>query len=92
MEVRCENCGLIFEKQHHNQHYCCDACRRQAYRRRQRERYMQQKELNQKSRKNRKPTLSEINQKARAAGMTYGEYMAQEYGKQVKVERRKENV
>lgn len=89
IEVRCENCGLIFEKQHHRQAYCCDACRQQGKRRKQTERYRQLKELNQSKRKNKKPTLADINSKARAAGMTYGKYMAQEYGKQVKVERRK---
>ena len=89
MEISCENCGLIFEKQNYNQHYCCDACRRQGNKRKSQERYRQQKALNQRKKKNKKPTLSEINQRARAAGMTYGKYMAQEYGKQVKVERRK---
>lgn len=92
IEIRCDGCGLIFEKQNYNQHYCCDECRRQGYLKKQRERYRQQKALKQKMQKNKKPTLSEINQRARAAGMTYGKYMAQEYGKQVKVERRKENV
>ena len=87
MEIRCENCGLIFEKQHHNQRYCCDECRRKGNRRKTKERYKQQKAV--RKIKNKKPTLSEINNKARAAGMTYGKYMAQEYGKQVKVERRK---
>ena len=87
MEVRCGYCDLIFEKQNYNQRYCCDKCRRQGSLKRQKERYRQQKAVKQK---NKKPTLSDINSKVRAAGMTYGQYMAQEYGKQVTVERRKE--
>lgn len=86
IEMRCGNCGLIFEKQNYNQRYCCDACRRKGNSRKSKERYRLQKIAKQK---NKKPTLADINNKARAAGMTYGKYMAQEYGKQVKVERRK---
>ena len=77
----------IFIKQNYNQRYCCDECRRKGNQRKARERYRQQIAAKQK---NKKPTLADINSKARAAGMTYGKYMAQEYGKQVKVERRKE--
>ena len=59
MEIRCEECDIIFKKKTKNQRYCCPKCKRAGGRR-----------------------------KARETGMTYGKYIAQEYGKQVKFERR----
>lgn len=89
LEAKCEECGLIFEKKRNNQRYCCPECSKAGRLRKSRENHRAARLAKQRQAKNRKPTLSEINQKARAAGMTYGKYMAQEYGKQVKVERRK---
>ena len=90
MEIRCEECDIIFEKKTKNQRYCCPKCKRAGGRRKARERYYQTEKYLSRQRAKEKQTLADINSKAREAGMTYGKYMAQEYGKLVKVERRKE--
>ena len=87
MEIRCEECGLIFEKQTKNQRYCCEECSKLGNNRKSRERYRMQKAA---AKGKEKQTIADINRKAREAGMTYGQYMAKEYGKMVKVERSKE--
>lgn len=94
IEATCEACGKIFVKNTYNQRYCCPACQRTGTRMKARE---YQRELYAKKRQAKKkkpPSLTEINQKARATGMTYGKYMAKEYGKLVKVDSKggKENV
>ena len=90
IEAACEECGIIFEKQANNQRYCCEECKKIGQRRKSRE-YQRAKYVKkgQAEEKNKPPSLTEINQRARAAGMTYGQYMAKEYGKQGKVERSK---
>lgn len=92
LEAKCEYCDLIFEKKKNNQRYCCPECSKAGRLRKSRDYHRAERLAKQKQKENKKPTLSDINQRARAAGMTYGKYMAQEYSKQVKVERRKENV
>lgn len=91
IEASCEECGKIFAKKTTNQRYCCPECQRAGRRRKAREYYLLEKRTKKAKGKKRPPSLTEINKKARAAGMTYGKYMAKEYGKLVKVERRKEN-
>ena len=86
IEATCEECGLVFVKKTYNQIYCCPACQRKGQRRKSKD-YWQQYSNKAKAKKKKKPpSLIEINQKARAAGMTYGQYMAKEYGKLVKVD------
>lgn len=92
IEAMCEECGLIFEKKTNNQRYCCPECKKIGQRRKSRERQRAKYVKKGQAKKKKPPSLAEINQSARAAGMTYGQYMAQEWGKQVKVERSKGNV
>jgi len=92
IEASCQECGKIFVKQTNNQRYCCEECKRIGQRRKSREYQKMNYVRKGQPKKKRPPSLAEINQRARAAGMTYGKYMAKEYGKLVKVERRKENV
>lgn len=90
IEAACEECGIIFDKKTNNQRYCCPECKKIGQRRKSREYYRAHYvPKGQAEEKKKPPSLTEINQKARAAGMTYGQYMAKEYGKQVKIERSK---
>ena len=90
IEAACEECGIIFDKKTNNQRYCCPECKKIGQRRKAREYYRAHYvPKGQAEEKKKPPSLTEINQKARAAGMTYGQYMAKEWGKQVKVERSK---
>lgn len=87
IEATCEQCGQVFVKKTYNQIYCCPACQRKGQRRKAKEDYYQEKcSKKSKAKKKKPPSLIEINKKARAAGMTYGQYMAKEYGKLVKVD------
>lgn len=67
LEAKCEECGLIFEKKRNNQRYCCPECSKAGRRRKSRE-YHRAARLAKSQTKNKKSTLSEINQRARAAG------------------------
>lgn len=75
---KCEICGKLFDAWNNRQKFCSDDCRYK-HKLQQgavfREVYKSQ-EQKQKSRKKKKPTLTEISAAARQAGMTYGQYVA----------------
>lgn len=99
IEKACKECGSTFMAKRHNTSYCCEKCKHKgklknnaASRQRRLEEEKRQKEQEEKARKKkrkRKSDLAAVNERARAAGMTYGKYMAQEYAQMVRVERRK---
>lgn len=80
----CETCGKVFMKKARNQRYCCPKCRgenmevRERKRDRERARYFSKKKeaLDEEIRKRSKPDLAQIENAARAAGMSYGRYIA----------------
>lgn len=77
-EIVCLNCGKTFMQTKIKQKYCCNACQRIHY-------YNRAKQFKAEPKK---PVsdLSEINRKARAVGMSYGQYQMQKYS--VKIERK----
>ena len=91
IEAYCQECGKTFTKRRSNQRYCCEECCRLGTLRRNRasynRRYAEAKKKG-KGKKKKLSTLAEINQLARDAGMTYGKYMALQYGKLVRVRRK----
>lgn len=97
IEIACKECGSVFMAKRHNASYCCDECRHKgklkrnakSRQRRQEEEKKQREQEKKVKKRKRKSSLAVVNERARAAGMTYGKYMAQEYAQMVKVERRK---
>ena len=94
IEASCQECGLIFVKQRNNQRYCCEECKIAGRRRKSREYWRAHYAREGQPQKKKALSLAEVNEKARAAGMTYGQYMAKEQGKRIKVRRKggKKNV
>lgn len=81
-KTTCPICKKDFQTVCTNRVYCSDACQREAGRIKNHERGVQYKVKRQKSaqKKTRKANeLTEIDKLARAAGMTYGQYVAK-YG------------
>ena len=70
---KCEICGEVFNRISYNQRYCSEKCKREANILRSREKRRTEK-LNAQT-KTKQETLSEVAARARAAGMTYGQYM-----------------
>ena len=70
---KCEICGEVFNRISYNQRYCGEKCKREANILRSREKRRTEK-LNAQT-KTKQETLSEVAARARAAGMTYGQYM-----------------
>lgn len=70
---KCEICGEIFNRISYNQRYCGEKCKREASILRSREKRRTEK-LNVQT-KTKHDTLSEVAARARAAGMSYGQYM-----------------
>ena len=70
---KCEICGEVFNRISYNQRYCGEKCKREANILRSREKRRAEK-LNAQT-KTKHDTLSEVAAMARAAGMTYGQYM-----------------
>lgn len=80
----CKNCGNPFEPKNQQQMYCCEKCRlsarRDTYQRKYLRKCRQKKleaETNERKKKAEKQNLlAEMNRLAKAAGMSYGQYMA----------------
>lgn len=70
----CRHCGKEFVPQHQNCVYCSDECKREHYREYQRD-YRQVYKSGTRSLP-RGRTLAEISKKAKARGMSYGQYVA----------------
>lgn len=80
----CPVCGKEFTEK--NRKYCSHECSNEGYRRRQakcsKERYHAEKErLKEAGKVKKESPLQEMARKAREAGMTYGQYVALEYGR-----------
>lgn len=80
----CEMCGKEFTAKSNSAKYCCNECRKEANRTRNLQIYHEHKgggRPKNPPKVRRKSRIDEINAKARAAGMTYGQYVAEEYKK-----------
>lgn len=75
---KCKFCGADFLAVKKNHIYCTLKCAQKANRENDKERKREQRA---QKRKKKKDTLIEINAAARAAGMTYGQYVAEQYKK-----------
>ncbi len=71
---RCEFCGKEFEGEH-NRVYCCDECKKQGYREKDR-----RKRAENKRKRKSNQELTDVAALAKEAGMTYGQYVARIYG------------
>lgn len=70
---KCDYCKKDFYAANHNKKYCSKECMKAAQKERDKARYEEKKkELE-------RPTLTEINRRAREAGMSYGQYVAMKY-------------
>lgn len=78
--VICPYCGLEFVQTHGSQKYCSDICAYEAKKERTLDRYWDQqperKPEHVKKTRKRKLTLQQVAALAKAAGMTYGQYVA----------------
>ena len=68
MLKKCEHCGGHFNAARINIKYCCRSCRDKAYRERQKSPYNEKREK-------KMDRICEINEKARAEGLSYGQYV-----------------
>lgn len=80
----CKFCGKQFLAAKKNHIYCCHNCSLKSRQRRDRELYKEEKK--EKTRRKKKQNrIAEINEAARAAGMTYGQYVAMQYAKTITI-------
>lgn len=83
-KMTCKMCGMTFAAQRKHTKYCSDACRTE--RDRQRTKECLERKKNEPKPEKYVPHLDEINHKARAAGMSYGKYVAEKYKERLKNE------
>lgn len=76
---KCYICGKMFVTESKG-YYCSDSCRNVAKLQREKK-YRTKKVLQEETIKRQENDLVKLNEEARAAGMTYGKYMAQKYAK-----------
>lgn len=74
----CKHCGNEFLTTNKNRIYCSDKCSRKENKKIQREKYKQERELLERKKQN---NLVKTNEAARAAGLSYGKYVALQYAK-----------
>lgn len=79
--IKCVVCSKIFTPAAANQNTCCEAHRQQ--------RATELRKIREKKRLKRKPVkknkLAEICELAKSKGMSYGQYMAEQYKKEVMI-------
>jgi len=80
MQKNCKHCGKEFLTTNKNQIYCTPKCARKECAKKRIEREKEEQEQL-KRKKKKQNNLIEINEAARAAGMTYGKYVALHYAK-----------
>ncbi len=89
--VECDICGKIFLTNRSTNKTCSPECNHERQKKLSRAGYYRQKEAKKEKAKEteqkRIETLTEVQQKAQAAGMTYGNYMKQQFLKQLEEER-----
>lgn len=93
--VECEICGKIFLTNRSTNKTCGKDCYYIRQKKLKREQYYRSKEAkknnevskSKKTKQKRIESLTEVQQKAQAAGMTYGKYMEQQFLKQLQEER-----
>lgn len=74
VKKKCAWCGKKFETGRDNQLYCGDECKRQRKNQTSREYRLKVVKKEQPQRRNQMSQLAVMNAKARAAGMSYGQY------------------
>lgn len=85
--VVCEICGKVFLTNRSTNKTCSPECHYDRQKQLSRANYLRNKEKARKTAQKRVETLTEVQQKARAAGMTYGKYMEMQYIKKLQEER-----
>jgi hypothetical protein len=89
--VECEICGKIFLTNRTTNKTCSPECHHERQKKLSRAGYYRQKEAKKekakKEKQKRVETLTEVQRKARAAGMTYGKYMEMLFLKKLEEER-----
>ena len=79
MKIKCKCCGKYFEHHNYCKKYCSPECTKAARKKREQQYWEDKKEQQYDEKKDPKSALSEINSLARAAGMSYGKYVAMKY-------------
>ena len=80
-KLTCAVCGGTFYSQRRNTPVCSEACRKKYKQRLRQERA----EENAVPKRERKSNIADINAAARAAGMTYGKYVAMKYAEKNRI-------
>lgn len=78
----CSICSKTFYTEYPHQRYCSKECGREAHNEQKKERREREKNL-----ANSKLSLDDINRQARAAGMSYGKFVAEMYKERLRNER-----
>lgn len=76
-KLTCAVCGGTFYSQRRNTPVCSETCRRQYEKNKKAE--INKGVATKQAKEKRKSNIADINAAARAAGMTYGRYMAMKY-------------
>ena len=80
-KLQCEECGAEFVPMYVQQRFCCKECQWKSELRRRQEKYPMVNARRREERRRKKQgrsfeSIAEVQMKARAAGMTYGKYLA----------------
>lgn len=76
---KCVICGKIFKPKTHNQKTCSAKCKLKRHE--QQNKKTRAEKVKPKRKRNRESELAKINRLAKESGMTYGQYMAEQYKK-----------